>query len=156
MTQTGFASLKKAMTRQKSHEKNDLIHVLKIPPQLVSPKIYDKANIEGNCQFSPFNLELWVNCMCWCFQLFFTYFRGKQTANFKVITGEPLPFSFDILSPALQYGNRCFTKYPEGMPDYFKQAFPAGMSYERTFTFEDGGVATASGHIRYVMNYKCG
>ena len=42
------------------------------------------------------------------------------------------------------------------MPDYFKQAFPAGMSYERTFTFEDGGVATASGHIRYVMNYKCG
>ena len=30
------------------------------------------------------------------------------------------------------------------MPDYFKQAFPAGMSYERTFTFEDGGVATAS------------
>lgn len=52
--------------------------------------------------------------------------------------------------------NRCFTKYPEGMPDYFKQAFPAGMSYERTFTFEDGRVATASGHIRYVMNYKCG
>ena len=32
--------------------------------------------------------------------------------------------------------NRCFTKYPEGMPDYFKQAFPAGMSYERTFQQE--------------------
>ena len=45
--------------------------------------------------------------------------------------------------------SRCFTKYPEGMPDYFKQAFPTGMSYERTFTFEDGRVATASGHIRY-------
>ena len=35
------------------------------------------------------------------------------------------------------------------MLDYFKQAFPAGMSYERAFTFEDGGVAAASGHIRY-------
>ena len=38
------------------------------------------------------------------------------------------------------------------MPDYFKQAFPAGMSYERTFTFEDGGVATTSGHIRYKID----
>ena len=115
--------------------------------------------LDANSRYSSnfISLELWVNCIYWSFQLFFfTYFRGKQTANFKVITGAPLPFSFDLLSPALQYGNRCFTKYPEGMPDYFKQAFPAGMSYERTFTFEDGGVATASGHIRYVMNYKCG
>ncbi|RMX40190.1 hypothetical protein pdam_00016648 [Pocillopora damicornis] len=51
--------------------------------------------------------------------------------------------------------NRCFTKYPEGMPDYFKQAFPAGMSYERTFTFEDGRVATASGHIRSIFLITC-
>ena len=35
------------------------------------------------------------------------------------------------------------------MPYYLTQAFPAGMSFERTFTFEDGGVATASGHVRY-------
>ncbi|KAK2563062.1 GFP-like fluorescent chromoprotein amFP486 [Acropora cervicornis] len=33
--------------------------------------------------------------------------------------------------------------------DYFKQAFPDGMSYERSFLFEDGGVATASWNIRY-------
>ena len=58
-------------------------------------------------------------------------------------------FSFDILSSAFKYGNRCFTKYTEGMPDYFKQAFPAVMSYERTFTLEDEGVSTASGLIRY-------
>ena len=38
------------------------------------------------------------------------------------------------------------------MPDYFKQAFPAGMSYERTFTFEDGGVATTSGHTGYKID----
>ena len=38
------------------------------------------------------------------------------------------------------------------MPDYFKQAFPAGMSYERTFTLKDGGVATASRHIRCKSN----
>ena len=35
------------------------------------------------------------------------------------------------------------------MPDHFKQAFPAVMSYERTFTLEDEGVYTASGLIRY-------
>ena len=68
--------------------------------------------------------------------------------------GKPLPFSFDILSSAFEYGNRCFTKYPEGMHDYFKQAFPDGMSYERSFLFEDGGVATASWNIRYICNFS--
>nr|ABB17963.1 green fluorescent GFP-like protein [Stylocoeniella sp. NOA-2005] len=74
-------------------------------------------------------------------------YEGKQMSKFKVTKGGPLPFSFDILSSAFKYGNRCFTAYPAGMHDYFKQAFPEGMSYERTFTFEDGGVATASGDI---------
>ena len=41
------------------------------------------------------------------------------------------------------------SQYPAGMLDYFKQAFPDGMSLKRTFTFEDVGVATASGHSRY-------
>ena len=81
-----------------------------------------------------------------------SYSRGIQKSTFRVTKGGPLPFSFDILSSAFKYGNRCFTYYPEGMPDYFKQAFPAGMSYERSFTFEDGGVATASGHIGYESN----
>ena len=45
---------------------------------------------------------------------------------------DPL-ISFDVLSSAFKYGNRCFTEYPADMPDFFKQAFPAGMSYERTF-----------------------
>ena len=67
--------------------------------------------------------------------------------------GKPLPFSFDILSSVFQYGNRCFTKYPADMADYFKQAFPDGMSYERSFLFEDGGVATASWNIRYKCNF---
>ena len=67
--------------------------------------------------------------------------------------GKPLPFSFDILSSVFQYGNRCFTKYPADMPDYFKQAFPDGMSYERSFLFEDGAVATASWKIRYKCNF---
>ena len=78
-----------------------------------------------------------------------SYFRGIQKSTFWVTKGGPLPFSFDILSTVFKYGNRCFTKYPADMPDYFKQAFPAGMSFERAFTYEDGGVATASGHIWY-------
>ena len=72
--------------------------------------------------------------------LILSYFRGVQKSTFWVTKGGPLPFSFDILSSVFKYGNRCFTKYPAGMPDYFKEAFPAGMSFERTFTFEDGGV----------------
>nr|WGH28763.1 cyan fluorescent protein CFP-13 [Acropora sp.] len=81
-------------------------------------------------------------------------YEGTQMSELVIIKpeGKPLPFSFDILSTAFQYGNRCFTKYPEGMPDYFKEAFPAGMSYERSFLFEDGGVATASWTIRLEGN----
>ena len=69
---------------------------------------------------------------CSTFQkCFLAYFRGKLTASFKVITWAPLSFSFDILSSVFQYGNRCLTKYAEGMTDYFKEAYPAGMSFER-------------------------
>ena len=78
-----------------------------------------------------------------------SYFRGIQKSTFWVTKGGPLPFSFDPLSKVFKYGNRCFAKYPAGIPDYFKQVFPAGMSFERTVTYEDGGVATASGHFRY-------
>ena len=39
------------------------------------------------------------------------------------------------------------------MPNYCKQAFSAGMSYERKFTLEDGGFATASGHTRYKSDF---
>lgn len=74
---------------------------------------------------------------------------GIQSSTFWVTKGGPLPLSFGILSSAFKYGNRCFTKYSDDMPNYCKQAFLAGMSYERTFTLEDGGVATASGHTRY-------
>ena len=42
------------------------------------------------------------------------------------------------------------------MPDYFKQSYPDGMSYERSFIFEDGGVATASWNVRYKCNFLHG
>ncbi|CAH3104959.1 unnamed protein product [Pocillopora meandrina] len=74
-------------------------------------------------------------------------YEGLQKSTFWVTKGGPLPFSFDPLSTVFKYGNRCFTKYPAGMPDYFKQVFPAGISFERTVIYEDGGVATASGHF---------
>ena len=77
-----------------------------------------------------------------------SYFRGIQKSTFWVTKGGPLPFSVDPLSKVFKYGNRCFGKYPAGMPDYSKQVFPAGMSFERTVTSENGGVATASGHFK--------
>ena len=65
-----------------------------------------------------------------------------------VTKGAPLPFAFDILTPALQYGNKAFTQYPAEIPDYFKQTFPEGFSWERSMIFEDGAVCTASSHLR--------
>ena len=64
-----------------------------------------------------------------------------------VTKGAPLPFSYDILTPAFDYGNRAFANYPRDIPDYFKQSFPEGYSWERTMMFEDGGVCTISNHI---------
>ena len=44
-------------------------------------------------------------------------------------------------------------KYPAGIPDYFKQAFPEGLTYDRKLTFEDGGCATATVEMRWVITY---
>ena len=65
---------------------------------------------------------------------------------------EPLPFAFDILSAAFQYGNRAFTEYPQEIPDYFKQSFDfgEGFSWERTFTFEDGAICNVTNDITLV------
>ena len=68
--------------------------------------------------------------------------------NVVVTKGAPLPFAFDILATAHQYGNRAFTQYPADIPDYFKQTFPEGHSWERSMIFEDGAVCTASSNIR--------
>ena len=43
--------------------------------------------------------------------------------NVVLTKGAPLPFAFDILATAHQYGNRAFTQYPADIPDYFKQTF---------------------------------
>ena len=76
------------------------------------------------------------------------YFRGKQTGTFRVTKGGPLPFAVDIVAPTLKYGFKCFMKYPADIPDYFKQAFPEGLTYDRKLTFEDGGCATATVEMR--------
>lgn len=79
----------------------------------------NKFTIEGNGQGMPY--------------------EGTQTINLTVTSGGPLPFAYDILTTAFQYGNRVFTKYPTDIPDYFKQSFPEGYSWERHFEYEDGG-----------------
>ena len=81
-----------------------------------------------------------------CF--FCLWFRGTQTIDLTVKEGGPLPFAFDILTPAFQYGNRAFTKYPQDIADYFKQSFPQGYSWERSMSYEDGGTCTVSSDIR--------
>ena len=76
------------------------------------------------------------------------YFRGKQTGTFRVTKGGPLPFAVDIVASTLMYGFKCFIKYPADIPDYFKKAFPEGLTYDRKLTFEDGGCATATAEMR--------
>lgn len=67
----------------------------------------------------------------------------------KVTNGAPLPFSFDLLTPAFMCGNKVFTKYPADIPDYFKKTFPDGYSWERNITFEDQAVCAVTSHIRF-------
>lgn len=70
----------------------------------------------------------------------------------RVTRGGPLPFAFDIVSNAFQYGNRAFTNYPREIPDYFVATFPAGYVLERSLCFEDGGAVNLRSDIRYL---KC-
>lgn len=79
-----------------------------------------------------------VSCLC---------SRGTQTIDLEVIEGAPLPFAFDILTTVFEYGNRVFTKYPNEIVDYFKQSFPEGYSWERSMTYEDGGICIATNNI---------
>uniref|UniRef100_K4DIE3 RCaMP n=2 Tax=Entacmaea quadricolor TaxID=6118 RepID=K4DIE3_ENTQU len=69
-------------------------------------------------------------------------YMGTQTMRIKVIEGGPLPFAFDILATSFMYGSRTFIKYPKGIPDFFKQSFPEGFTWERVTRYEDGGVIT--------------
>ena len=68
--------------------------------------------------------------------------------DLTVIDGGPLPFAFDILTTAFDYGNRVFAKYPKDIPDYFKQSFPEGFSWERSITYEDRGICIATNDIK--------
>ena len=81
------------------------------------------------------------------------YFRGKETGTFGVTKVGPLPSPVDIVAPILKYGFKCFMKYPADIPDYFKQAFPEGLTYDRKLTFQDGECATASVRMRWVILY---
>ena len=85
----------------------------------------------------------------------FVFLSGTQTINLKVTSGGPLPFAYDILTNAFQYGNRAFTQYPKEIPDYFKQTFPEGYSWERTMEFADGGTCEVKSVIRLVKYKTC-
>uniref|UniRef100_UPI00042DB4D3 asFP504 n=1 Tax=Alcyonium TaxID=40679 RepID=UPI00042DB4D3 len=74
-------------------------------------------------------------------------YDGTQTLNLTVKEGAPLPFSYDILTAAFQYGNRAFTRYPADIPDYFKQTFPEGYSWERTMSYEDNAICNVRSEI---------
>uniref|UniRef100_UPI0001A5DE67 Red fluorescent protein eqFP611 n=1 Tax=Entacmaea quadricolor TaxID=6118 RepID=UPI0001A5DE67 len=69
-------------------------------------------------------------------------YMGTQTMRIKVVEGGPLPFAFDILATSFMYGSKTFIKHTKGIPDFFKQSFPEGFTWERVTRYEDGGVFT--------------
>nr|BAR40084.1 TurboFP635-RLuc8.6-545 [synthetic construct] len=71
-------------------------------------------------------------------------YEGTQTMKIKVVEGGPLPFAFDILATSFMYGSKTFINHTQGIPDFFKQSFPEGFTWERITTYEDGGVLTAT------------
>uniref|UniRef100_UPI000211B386 Fluorescent protein FP480 n=1 Tax=Entacmaea quadricolor TaxID=6118 RepID=UPI000211B386 len=71
-------------------------------------------------------------------------YEGTQTMRIKVVEGGPLPFAFDILATSFMYGSKTFINHTQGIPDFFKQSFPEGFTWERVTTYEDGGVLTAT------------
>ena len=102
--------------------------------------------VKGRASVRFFHSAL-VSCSC-----FFFFLRGTQTINLTVTNGGPLPFAYDILTAAFEYGNRVFTQYPPDIPDYFKQTFPDGYSWERTMEFEDGAKCEVKSVIRLVKS----
>nr|ABY85256.1 GFP protein [synthetic construct] len=100
-----------------------------------------KVNLEGVVNNHVFTME-----GCGKGNILF----GNQLVQIRVTKGAPLPFAFDILSPAFQYGNRTFTKYPEDISDFFIQSFPAGFVYERTLRYEDGGLVEIRSDINLI------
>ena len=79
------------------------------------------------------------------------FLRGEQTVKLTVTKGGSLPFAWDILSPQFQYGSIPFAKYPEHIPDYVKQSFPEGYTWERIINFEDGAACSVSNDSRYIV-----
>nr|AXX69741.1 fluorescent protein 3 [Olindias formosus] len=54
-----------------------------------------------------------------------------------------LPISWFILSPSIGYGFSMFTKYPNGVTNFFQEAFPEGYTLDRVMTSENGGTVTS-------------
>lgn len=135
-----------------NHQKNISLEVWIVPFDLTSPvdfsipnypSLFDREKWKFSTEFKQHLcfLTSLISCLC---------FRGTQILDLKVEGSRPLPFAFDILSAAFQYGNRAFTEYPPGIPDYFKQSFPEGFCWERNFAFEDGGMCIATNDIKLV------
>merc|ERR1711915_67072 len=57
-----------------------------------------------------------------------------------VCTTGVLPTSWVSLIKTLSYGSKCFTRYPNGIKDFFKSCFPDGYTQDRTIQFEGDGV----------------
>jgi len=73
---------------------------------------------------------------------------GYQKGKFICTTGQ-LPISWAALASTLGYGYKCFSKYPNGLANFFQESMPEGYTQDRTVTYENDGVLTIHHDLTY-------
>merc|ERR1711915_523603 len=78
--------------------------------------------------------------------------NGEIYQHAHCVSGS-LPCSWQLVVHALSYGVTMFSKYPNGIVDFFKESFPEGYQADRVETYEGDGVVHT--HLSYRMEAKC-
>jgi len=79
---------------------------------------------------------------------------GEIYQHAHCVTGK-LPCSWQLVVHSLSYGVTMFSKYPNGIVDFFKESFPEGYTVDRVETYEGDGSGTVETHIAYRLEAKC-
>nr|AOI27789.1 putative nonfluorescent protein [Ctenophora sp. M WRF-2015] len=79
--------------------------------------------------------------------------NGQHTLELHCFGTEACPLSWFVLGPIIQYPFRMFTQYTgSGMYDFFKTAFPGGLTTDTVCTFSDKAKITGSQTITFIKD----
>lgn len=63
--------------------------------------------------------------------------RGKY-----VCTSGKLPMAWAALASTFQYGYKCYSNFPNGLPNMYQEAMPQGFDQDRVAVYDDDGTVT--------------